>query len=120
MDMVAFPWFILLLLVWLLVALVYELVRLRSRPRSRSSLRRRFPVFVRHVPFGGFKSPTAANSGRARNLSPDYGRLLRACLGDHAKVDRLVNFEISRNPALSYDQAVSMAYSRLDEDRWQR
>ncbi|WP_437556290.1 hypothetical protein [Acidithiobacillus sulfuriphilus] len=111
-----FPWFVLILLLWVFVALLFEFVR-RGR---RCSPRARFPVFVRHLSFGGFKSASAANSGRAPNLPPDYGRLLSACLGDHAKVARLVNYELSRDSALSYSQAVSLAYARISEDRWQR
>lgn len=46
-----------------------------------------------------------------------FKRLSGACFGDLSRVERLINFEISRASGLSREIAVQRAYDRLMDDR---
>jgi hypothetical protein len=43
-------------------------------------------------------------------------RLLAACLGDRDQANRLIEFELRRNPSLSRNAAASMALARIQRD----
>jgi len=43
--------------------------------------------------------------------------LLRACRGDHAMAERLIQHELDRKPGLSRTSATLLALSRLRDDR---
>jgi hypothetical protein len=43
-------------------------------------------------------------------------RLLAACLGDRGQANRLIEFELRRNPSLSRNGAASMALARIRRD----
>ncbi|MDC7697862.1 hypothetical protein [Vogesella indigofera] len=49
--------------------------------------------------------------------TPSYGKLLTACHGDAAKVERLIDHEIRKDPKLSRSAAVVSALDRLYMDR---
>lgn len=87
---------------------VYNYQR-RSRTMGRiPSYRMKHPPKVKRVPkrTGPFKSP-----------KPDmYKRLMTSCLGDEAKVERLIAYEQKRNSALSREQAIRAALDRLEYD----
>ncbi len=50
--------------------------------------------------------------------SANYSALLNACLGDRGKAERLIVYELHRNPRLTRDQAAKEAVDRLAYDRW--
>jgi hypothetical protein len=58
-------------------------------------------------------SPPGSGTGE---LSADERRLLRACLGSREVAERLIQFELERNPALSRDRAAAAAVRRLARD----
>lgn len=49
--------------------------------------------------------------------SSDEKRLLIACRGDTALLERLVAFEIEKRPGISRREAVRLAFDRLKYDR---
>jgi hypothetical protein len=51
-------------------------------------------------------------AGRARIDT----RLLSACLGDREQANRLVEFELRRNPSLSRHGAAAIALARIQRD----
>jgi len=53
-----------------------------------------------------------------RGLGVDIdGDLLRACRGDRAMAERLIQHELARKPELSRPSAVLLALSRLRDDK---
>ena len=59
-----------------------------------------------------------ASSGPPRTVSSDpFQRLVLACLGDRAKAQRLLDFELRRDPNLLFDDAARRALERLTQDR---
>ena len=100
--------FLLIVAVWLLVYLVTER-RKKSRPKS-----------------GGFTIPKSAMRNPPRNADIRHSKstgqvgfqaLVRACFGDTAKAQRLVEFELRRDRSLTWHQAVVAAVNRLADDR---
>lgn len=63
------------------------------------------------LPPKGWKPP--AQSAQAGQMPA----LVLACFGDAAKAERLVRYELQRQPALSRPAAVLAALSRLEADR---
>ena len=56
--------------------------------------------------------------GRAPVFGADpFQRLVLACLGDRAKAQRLLDFELRRDPNLLFDDAARRALERLTQDR---
>ena len=47
----------------------------------------------------------------------DYGRLVRLARGDAQRADRLIDYELKRDPSLSRAEAVRSAIERLEYDR---
>lgn len=100
--------FLLIVAVWLLAYLVTER-RKKSRLKS-----------------GGFTIPKSAVRKPQRNADTHHSKstgaigfqaLVRACMGDSAKAQRLVEFEMRRDRSLTLDQAIIAAVDRLAEDR---
>lgn len=59
-----------------------------------------------------------ASSVPPRTVSSDpFQRLVLACLGDRAKAQRLLDFELRRDPNLLFDDAARRALERLTQDR---
>lgn len=65
----------------------------------------------------------SASAGRSRWEPPrdfkaaDDSALLRACLGDRGKADRLIDYEVRRSPGISRQAAIDAAMDRLQADR---
>jgi len=59
----------------------------------------------------------ATHRERGTGGADPFGRLVLACLGDRGKAQRLVEYEQSRDPQLSRDQAIRRALDRLSYDR---
>lgn len=58
---------------------------------------------------------------RVRRLYPDgyvsdYKRLLNICLGDKAKVDRLIAYELNKSPGISRHDATLRAVQRFETE----
>lgn len=84
-----------------------------KRQRSRSSSL--VPSFKIKVPSKLISSAT--RWGRFKSARPDmYKRLVTSCVGDKAKAERLIAYEMKRNPSLSRDQAIRSALDRLEYD----
>ena len=47
----------------------------------------------------------------------DYGRLVRLARGDSERADRLIDYELKRDPSLSRAGAIQSAIDRLEYDR---
>ncbi len=141
-------WFVLLLA--LIAAALYAEYWLKGSVRRgpwhlrRKTKAPRSPVhLVRDVssgparPVPGFSRLSPDGKAPLDSLSPDeierrfagskaspsaYSHLLTVCLGDRSKADRLIQFELSRNPKLTREQAILEALDRLDiaGRRWTR
>lgn len=93
----------------------------KGRPVIRPAVRRP------RVSKAGFNKPqpakTASNPEQGASsaldykATPSYRKLLTACLGDAAKVERLIDYEIRKDPKLSRSAAVVSALDRLYMDR---
>ncbi|RKQ61143.1 hypothetical protein C8E02_0910 [Vogesella indigofera] len=93
----------------------------KARPVIRPVVRRP------RVSKAGFNKPqpakTASKPEQGASSAPDYKatpsdrKLLTACLGDAAKVERLIDYEIRKDPKLSRSAAVVSALDRLYMDR---
>lgn len=93
----------------------------KARPVLRPAVRRP------RVSKAGFNKPqpvkTASKSEQGANSEPDYKatpsyrKLLTACLGDSAKAERLIDYEIRKDPKLTLSAAVLAALDRLYRDR---
>jgi len=57
------------------------------------------------------------SSSSSATLDRLYSRLLTVCVGDAAKAERLIGYELQRNGRLSREQAIQAALDRLYEDR---
>lgn len=86
------------------ICLIYWLInkwRSRSRLKLPPNLQSRF-------------------SGRPRSATtnqPGYADLLRMCLGDTAKAERLILFEQAKRPGITRTQAINLAADRLKYDK---
>lgn len=93
----------------------------KTRPVLRPAVRRP------RVSKAGFNKPqpvkTASKPEQGASSQPDskatasYSKLLTACLGDKAKAERLIDYEIRKDPKLSRSAAVLAALDRLYRDR---
>ncbi len=73
-----------------------------------------------------FKKPAAghaqkATSGKRRGAgsqrSSAEARLILACMGDRAKAERLVKYEMKKKPGMNRERAVLAVLETLDHDR---
>lgn len=60
---------------------------------------------------------TSRKASSRRHASGSSDPLLAACLGDRSKADRLMMYEIRRQPGISKVEARSRAVERLSRDR---
>lgn len=52
-----------------------------------------------------------------KRTSPKPDKLVLACLGDRAQAERLIEYEVSRAPGISREEAKLRAIDRLERDR---
>ncbi|MDC7706730.1 hypothetical protein [Vogesella indigofera] len=82
------------------------------RPRvSKAGFNKPQPVKTSSKPEQG------ASSAPDYKVTPSYRKLPTACFGDNAAVERLIDYEIRKDPKLSRSAAVVAALDRLYMDR---
>lgn len=78
---------------------------------------------VRLQPVPPSEPTSSTSAGRSRWEPPrdfkaaDDSALLRACFGDRAQVNRLIDYEVRRSPGISRQSAINAALDRLQADR---
>ncbi len=103
-------------LAWLLLILGFWLVAYVFNKFLARSLRNGPKYWRRSRSNVAIKRGGAFNRG-SPGVSAAYSSLLSACMGDRAKVERLIQYELSRNRSLSRSQAVDSALASLRYDR---
>lgn len=93
----------------------------KARPALRSAVRRPRVSkvgFTKPQPVKTASKPEqGAGSPPDYKATPSYRKLLTACFGDKAAVERLIDYEIRKDPKLSRSAAVVAALDRLYMDR---